>query len=284
MAPELRRDSLEADLVEVVLPSTSGESPEVRQAQYLAAHGDKTIKTILLLVAMEAEASPMVQALGLQADEPSVIPPPAPCHSFSGQHAGAMVHLVCFGKCKATGVDNVGTVPAALTTYLAIQAFKPDIVISTGTAGGFRSRGASIADVFVSTGMVNHDRRIPIPGFDKYGVGAFDAVPTPHLQKALGLKAGVVTSGNSLDYTAEDMARMVEHEAAIKEMEAAAVAWAADLFACPVFCLKSVTDIVDGDRPAQDEFLENLHQAAAALQRVVPQVVEFIAGKHLSDL
>ncbi len=29
-------------------------------------------------------------------------------------------------------MDNVGTVPAALTTYLAIQAFKPDIVISTG--------------------------------------------------------------------------------------------------------------------------------------------------------
>jgi hypothetical protein len=129
-------------------------------------------------------------------------------------------------------VDNVGTVPAALTAYLAIQAFQPDIVISAGgfagtgrdrpgqgawicatgacflaagclpwpcpappgwrgsglvlvlqhpklpvfqhadcgefraaagTAGGFRSRGASIADVFVSTSMVNHDRRIPIP-------------------------------------------------------------------------------------------------------------------------
>lgn len=29
-------------------------------------------------------------------------------------------------------MDNVGTVPAALTTYLAIQAFQPDIVISTG--------------------------------------------------------------------------------------------------------------------------------------------------------
>lgn len=70
---------------------------------------------------------------------------------------------VAAGKCKATGVDNVGTVPAALTAYLAIQAFKPDIVISAGTAGGFRSRGAAIADVFVSTGMVNHDRRIPIP-------------------------------------------------------------------------------------------------------------------------
>ncbi len=33
-------------------------------------------------------------------------------------------------------------------------------------------------------------RRSPLQGFDKYGEGAFDAIPTPHLQKALGLKAG----------------------------------------------------------------------------------------------
>lgn len=37
-------------------------------------------------------------------------------------------------------------------------------------------------------------------------------------------------------------------------MEAAAVAWSADLFGCPVFCIKSVTDIVDGERPAQARF------------------------------
>ena len=49
---------------------------------------------------------------------------PDPLHSL----------LPLAGKCKATGVDNVGTVPAALTTYLAIQAFRPDIVISTGGA------------------------------------------------------------------------------------------------------------------------------------------------------
>ena len=47
-------------------------------------------------------------------------------------HALNDSHACTAGKCKATGVDNVGTVPAALTTYLAIQAFKPDIVISTG--------------------------------------------------------------------------------------------------------------------------------------------------------
>lgn len=36
-----------------------------------------------------------------------------------------------------------------------------------------------------------------------------------------------------------------------QEMEAAAVAWSADMFGTPVFCIKAVTDIVDGDRPAQ---------------------------------
>lgn len=43
----------------------------------------------------------MVEALGLKADIPAVIPPPAPCHSFSGRHAGADVHVVCFGEAVA---------------------------------------------------------------------------------------------------------------------------------------------------------------------------------------
>lgn len=34
----------------------------------------------------------------------------------------------------------------------------------------------------------------------------------------------------------------------------------------------------------QEEFLENLHKAAGALQALVPQVIEFIAGKRYSDL
>lgn len=112
---------------------------------------------------MEAEAMPMVKTLNLLRDTPPAIAPPAPCHTFSGQDWGMNIHLVCFGKCKTTGVDHIGTVSAGLITYLALQAFKPDLVISAGTAGGFRSRGAAIADVFVSTATVNHDRRIPIP-------------------------------------------------------------------------------------------------------------------------
>ena len=61
------------------------------------------------------------------------------------------------------GVDNVGTVPAAVTAYLAVHEFKPDLVISMGTAGGFKAKGAAIGDLFLATAFANHDRRIPIP-------------------------------------------------------------------------------------------------------------------------
>eukprot|EP00955_Chlamydomonas_euryale_P083324 363838-Chlamydomonas_euryale.AAC.4 len=67
-------------------------------------------------------------------------------------------------------------------------------------------------------------------------------------QAALGFKAGVISSGNSLDYTDKDMAIMLEHGVAVKEMEAAAIAWVCDLYHKPLLCVKAVTDIVDGGR------------------------------------
>ena len=48
--------------------------------------------------------------------------------------------------------------------------------------------------------------------------------------------------------------------------------------------MKAITDIVDGDKPTQDEFLENLGAAAKALQGAVPKVIEFVAGKELDAL
>lgn len=56
----------------------------------------------------------------------------------------------------------------------------------------------------------------------------------------------MVSSGNSLDYTEQDMTFMLSNKVAVKEMEAAAVAWVASMFQAPMFCLKSITDIVDG--------------------------------------
>lgn len=231
---------------------------------------------------MEAEARPVIAGLGLNQDDPPAIPPPAPALSWSGSVSGTAasggppstssssppsiaVTVVCPGKCRVHGVDNIGTVPAAVTAYLAVQALKPDLVISAGTAGGFAGRGAAIGDVFLATAFANHDRRIPLEAFDAYGVWATDAHPAPKLAAAVGLKSGVVTTGNSLDATDTDLAAMAANGAAVKEMEAAGAVWAAHLFGVPMLALKSVTDIVDGDTPAAEEFVANLSAATAAL-------------------
>jgi 5'-methylthioadenosine nucleosidase len=247
------------------------------------ASSDAMIDRVLILVAMEAEAMPLVEKLGLVKDEEQKhIPPPAQCVTFVSKCS--KICLVYYGKCHNTGMCSVGTAPASMYTYLAIQAFKPDVVISAGTAGGFQSRGASIGDVFVATATVNHDRRIPIPGFDRYGVGKLATLTAPRMREALGLKAGVCSSGNSLDWVQEDMNLMQEHQASVKEMEAASVAWAASMWGTPLLCLKSITDIVDGEKPPQEEFLENLSKAAASLQRVVPLAIEYLMDKRLKDL
>lgn len=103
-------------------------------------------------------------------------------------------------------------------------------------------------------------------GFDKYGLGHYACCSTPQLQAALSLEGGCVSSGNSLGWVQEDMDIMTQHAAVAKEMEAAAIAWVCDMFDVPFLCVKAVTDIVDGDRPSQDEFLENLSAAARSLQ------------------
>eukprot|EP00884_Botryococcus_braunii_P016712 jgi/Botrbrau1/3724/Bobra.0363s0009.1 len=264
----------------VILHSESVPGPNIRWT----GSPDTVVKTVLVLIAMEAEAAPAVVELGLTRDDPPRIKPPAPCISYSGTKFGLNIHLVCNGKCTVYGVDNVGTVPAALTAYLAAQEFRPDLVISAGTAGGFGSKGAAIGDVFLATGFANHDRRIPIPGFLEYGRWAYDAIPAPMLKAALQLKDGVVTSSNSLDWTSEDMQRMSENNAAVKEMEAAGIVWVTHLFDLPFLALKSITDIVDGHRATQDEFLENLHKASEALEGALTKALEFIAGKKIADL
>lgn len=62
------------------------------------------------------------------------------------------------------------------------------------------------------------------------------------------------------------------------------IAWVAHLAALPLVCVKVVTDIVDGDHPTQDEFLQNLSAAAESLKESLPKVVRYVAGKSTSDL
>ncbi|XVF00946.1 hypothetical protein REPUB_Repub04eG0046100 [Reevesia pubescens] len=71
-----------------------------------------------------------------------------------------------------------------------VRALQPDLIINAGTAGGFK--GAVISDVFLVSHVAFHDRRIPTPVFDLYGVGLRQAFATPNLLKALNMKGAAV--------------------------------------------------------------------------------------------
>lgn len=67
-------------------------------------------------------------------------------------------------------------------------------------------------------------------------------------------------------------------------LQGAAVAYVASLLAIPLISLKAVTDIVDGNKPTVEEFLENMSMAASALSRTVPLVLKYVSGKSVADL
>jgi 5'-methylthioadenosine nucleosidase len=67
-------------------------------------------------------------------------------------------------------------------------------------------------------------------------------------------------------------------------MEAAGIAWIAHLADIPMFCVKVITDIVDGDKPTAEEFLANLAAAAHSLSIAVPKIIRYVAGKKISEL
>ncbi|GJN01125.1 hypothetical protein PR202_ga18364 [Eleusine coracana subsp. coracana] len=251
-----------------------------------AAAGSGAISKVLIVIAMQTEALPLVNKFKLVDAPPheSTFPKGAPWIRYHGNYKGLHIDLVWPGKDPVLGVDSVGTVSAALVTYASIQMLKPDLIINAGTAGGFKAKGASIGDVFLASDAAFHDRRIPIPVFDMYGIGARKTLETPNMLKELNLKVGKLSTGDSLDMTPHDETAILNNDATVKDMEGAAVAYVADMFSTPAIFVKAVTDIVDGEKPTAEEFLQNLVAVTAALDQAVTEVVDFISGKCISDL
>ncbi|XP_027942633.1 5'-methylthioadenosine/S-adenosylhomocysteine nucleosidase 1-like isoform X2 [Vigna unguiculata] len=215
----------------------------------------RPILNIVIVVAMETEALPIVNRFRLTQHPRSLFPGRVPWVRYHGTYKDLSINLIWPGKDPASG-----------------------------TTGGFKAKGASIGDIFIISDCAFHDRRIPIPGFDLYGVGLRKAFNTPNLIKELNLKVGRLSTGDSLDMTLQDESLIMANDATVIDMEGAAIAYVADLLKVPAIFVKAVTNIVDGDKPIVEEFLENLAAVADVLDPAVEQVVNFINGKSVSEL
>ena len=251
------------------------------------------MKRVVLIVAMEQEAEPFIQKHRLKQMTPSPFMAGMQMVCYSGRinnNANMEVFLVWTGRDQRYKVNNVATTAASVATYASIQAFHPvDLVLSAGTAGGFGSQGCQVGDVFLSTKCVFHGRRIPSAGGDEsdtleeYGFGHFRSPSVPLLATACGLKVGVVSTSDSLDHTPIDLELMRGEGAAVKDMEAAAVAWVCQQVKIPFLAVKSVTDIVDSaEKTVDEEFYANLKTASEALQEQLSQLLEFLSTAPLA--
>lgn len=238
---------------------------------------------IAIVMAMEAEAAPLRDAIGaVEVDRPTwaAALPPVVWHAPDAG-GGAEVVLVVNGTDPRTGVDCIGTTAAALSTQVALDRCRtiagrhPELLLSVGTAGGWQRAGAVIGDVYLAWDrFVYHDRRIDIPGFDAFGRGDLPAADLRDHAEHLGCRLGVVTTGDSLDESPEDASRIEASGAEVKEMEAAAVAWTAGLHGVDVGAVKAITDLVDHPAPTAEQFRANLAAAATALRETTVALLE----------
>lgn len=235
-------------------------------------------------MAMQQEAQPIIDSLEL-IEVDRAIHPQLPMRCYQKQVGSFKLSLIVSGLDDRHQVDNIGSEAATLMAYEAITQLKPDLLISAGTAGGFAKRGAQIGTIYVSEEhFVYHDRHVPLPGFDLSAVGKYPAAKVSRLAKNLHLKAGVISTGSSLEKSEKDVLVIDEHDAVAKEMEAAGIAWVAMLFNVPMMALKSITNLIDQDNKSEAEFIKNLETASKSLHDKFLELADYLQEKTIDDL
>ena len=236
------------------------------------------MKKITMIVAMKQEAAPLIEHLSLT--ETNVINDVIPCKAYTGMYGHLDISLIINGTDKTHEVENVGTQPATLAAYEAIRVFNPDLLINAGTCGAYAIKGSRIGDVYIGERIRFFDRRIPLgKPYEEYGLGNYHCDKAIEVARQLKLPTSVVCTGNSLDISPTDEAILREEPLVNKEMEAAAIAWVAAMYAKPLIAVKSVTDLIDSHHTTAEEFGTNLALASSNLQKEVVRLLDFLSSQ-----
>ena len=242
------------------------------------------LNRIAFIVAMRQEAQPIIEHFKLEYIS-NVFDKELPMEVYRRDIDGMELYLVLNGQDPFYKLESIGTQSATIATLSTIQTINPDLIINAGTAGGFKKRGAKIGDVYSAlSGVYFHDRKIPMGDYHKMGLGKHNCLEIPNISKSLGLKQGIATTGDSLNMSTDDKKIIDSYKGEMKDMEAAAIARVCQLYNKPLIIIKSITDIVDGEKPTADEFLENINQAAINLKEKCLNIIHYIKGKSLSEI
>ncbi len=205
----------------------------------------------------------------------------ANCEFTSGTYKGQEVILLKSG---------IGKVNAAMSTTLLLQKFQPDVIINTGSAGGFDA-DLEVGAIVISDEVRHHDVDVTAFGYE---MGQVPQLPAAFLSSAdlmdhaiqaveeLGEHAyavGLIATGDSFMDDAERVETVRSHFPGMKaaEMEAAAVAQVCHQFGTPFVVIRALSDIAG--KQSNISFEEFLPVAAKHSTQIVLNVVERLAKK-----
>jgi adenosylhomocysteine nucleosidase len=175
--------------------------------------------------------------------------------------------------------SGIGKVNAALGTALLIEKFNPDVIINTGSAGGFL-KDLNVGDVVISTEVRHHDVDVTIFGYEYGQVPRMPAYFAPDdklvsvaaksAEKINGIQVvkGLIASGDSFmnDPERVEFIRTKLPDLYAAEMEAAAIAQVAYQFEIPFVIVRSLSDIAGKESNISfDQFLETAAKNSAEL-------------------
>ncbi|MED1863141.1 5'-methylthioadenosine/S-adenosylhomocysteine nucleosidase [Fictibacillus nanhaiensis] len=202
----------------------------------------------------------------------------AGCEFYKGSLNGQEIVLLKSG---------IGKVNAAIGTTLLIQLYEPDVILNTGSAGGFHS-DLNVGDVVISTDVRHHDVDATIFGYEHGQVPQMppNYLPDEKLVNAaeragarvenIQVAKGLIASGDSF---MSDHARVEDIKAKFPtlyaaEMEAAAIAQTCYQFKVPFVIIRSLSDIAGKDaRVSYDQFLQTASKNSAELvQKIVEEL------------
>jgi adenosylhomocysteine nucleosidase len=180
---------------------------------------------------------------------------------------------VCLVQC------GIGKVASAAATAILIQAFSPDAVINTGSAGGFDPE-LDIGDVVIATQLLHHDVNVTHFGYELGQVPQMpayyesDAKLVSIAQNAISdvadvkVKTGLICTGDSFvgsDEAANIIKANFPNMAAV-EMEGAAIAQVCHLMKTPFVVIRSLSDIAGKTSTISfDSYLETAAKNSAKL-------------------
>ncbi|MEI5989362.1 MTA/SAH nucleosidase [Enterococcus termitis] len=182
---------------------------------------------------------------------------------------------------------GIGKVNAAASASLVCETIRPDVIINTGSAGGFLGE-VEIGDVVYGTTLTYSD--VDATGFD-YVFGQVPQMPIDYRlsqkwlaifeslekPKAYGLHKGLIVTADSFMSEAGFVTKVkaLFPEAKASDMESTAIAQVASFYDIPVVNIRGISDIAGVE--AAESFDNHLEKAALHAFQETKRFIQIVA-------